>query len=164
MQTDAETAARTDRLMAEDHETPALIRALADRHRGVGFDQLALIDPCADAEAFLTFYNPDGSTSAACGNATRCIARMLIEETGTARLRLRTGRGILLADLPLILANDISLVRTAVAVQNQVGDILRLDLAFRPQHGFDQLFRFPLPGDGCQFRSHASAMAPHLVT
>ncbi|MFZ8941411.1 MAG: diaminopimelate epimerase, partial [Gemmobacter sp.] len=76
----------------------ALIRALADRHRGVGFDQLARSDPCADAEAFLTFYNPDGSTSAACGNATRCIARMLIEETGAARLRLRTGRGILLAE------------------------------------------------------------------
>ncbi|MGA0715035.1 MAG: diaminopimelate epimerase [Gemmobacter sp.] len=87
-----------DRRSAPQELQPALIRALADRHRGVGFDQLALIDPCADAEAFLTFYNPDGSTSAACGNATRCIARMLIEETGAARLRLRTGRGILLAE------------------------------------------------------------------
>ena len=87
-----------DRRSAPQELQPALIRALADRHRGVGFDQLALTDPCADAEAFLTFYNPDGSTSAACGNATRCIARMLIEETGAARLRLRTGRGILLAE------------------------------------------------------------------
>ena len=87
-----------DRRSAPQELQPALIRALADRHRGVGFDQLALIDSCADAEAFLTFYNPDGSTSAACGNATRCIARMLMEETGAARLRLRTGRGILLAE------------------------------------------------------------------
>jgi diaminopimelate epimerase len=87
-----------DRRAAPVEVAPALIRALADRHRGVGFDQLALIDACADADARLTFYNPDGSTSAACGNATRCIANALMAGTGAARLRLRTGRGILLAE------------------------------------------------------------------
>ncbi len=74
--------------------TPALAIALADRHRGIGFDQLALIGSGA-GDAHLTFYNADGSTSAACGNATRCIARHLMEETGRDRLTLTTDRGTL---------------------------------------------------------------------
>ena len=76
--------------------TPGLARALADRHRGVGFDQLALITEGA-GDAHLTFYNADGSTSAACGNATRCIARYLMDETGKTALRLTTDRGELAA-------------------------------------------------------------------
>jgi diaminopimelate epimerase len=76
-----------------------LIRALADRHRGVGFDQLALIDPgSAGADLTLTFHNPDGSVSAACGNATRCIAAAEMAATGQDRLVLRTGRGALVAE------------------------------------------------------------------
>lgn len=73
--------------------TPALALALADRHRGVGFDQLAVITPGKDAH--LTFFNADGSLSAACGNATRCIARMILEETGTDAVTLTTDRGAL---------------------------------------------------------------------
>lgn len=76
--------------------TPALARALADRQRGVGFDQLAAIDTDADgADAKLTFWNADGTLSSACGNATRCIARHLMRETGRAALTLRTERGLL---------------------------------------------------------------------
>ncbi|MFD1914255.1 diaminopimelate epimerase [Halodurantibacterium flavum] len=78
--------------------TPALARALGDRHRGVGFDQLAVIDRDADADAALTFFNADGSLSSACGNATRCIARFLMDETGSQALRLRTERGVLIAE------------------------------------------------------------------
>ena len=76
--------------------TPALAVALGDRHRGIGFDQLALIETGA-GDAHLTFYNADGSTSAACGNATRCIARWLMDETGRDTLHLTTARGELMA-------------------------------------------------------------------
>ena len=76
--------------------TPALAKALADRHKGVGFDQLAIISN-GDADAHLTFYNADGSMSAACGNATRCIARYLMDETGAAALSITTDRGTLQA-------------------------------------------------------------------
>ncbi len=72
-----------------------LARRLGDRHRGVGFDQLAVIDTDAEANARLTFFNADGSLSAACGNATRCIARHLMDESGAGRLVLRTERGML---------------------------------------------------------------------
>ena len=77
--------------------TPALAMALADRHRGVGFDQLALIEARGPGDAHLTFYNADGSLSAACGNATRCIARHLMDETGRGALTLTTDRGALAA-------------------------------------------------------------------
>lgn len=76
--------------------TPALARGIAHRQFGVGFDQLALIEEGA-GDAHLTFYNADGSTSAACGNATRCIARHLMDESGKAELHLTTDRGDLLA-------------------------------------------------------------------
>ncbi|MBW6505419.1 MAG: diaminopimelate epimerase [Rhodobacteraceae bacterium] len=78
--------------------TPALARALGDRHRGVGFDQLVLIEADAQADARLTFYNADGTTAGACGNATRCVARLILDETGAARLTLRTERGLLAAE------------------------------------------------------------------
>ncbi len=75
--------------------TPALVRALGDRHRGVGFDQLAVIEADPEADLRLTFWNADGSGSAACGNATRCIAAWEMARRGTSRLTLRTERGLL---------------------------------------------------------------------
>lgn len=74
----------------------ALVRALADRHRGVGFDQLALITEGDDLT--LTFYNADGSQSGACGNATRCIAAREMAQGGTDSLSIDvSGRGTLQA-------------------------------------------------------------------
>ncbi|KFI33688.1 diaminopimelate epimerase [Haematobacter missouriensis] len=80
------------------HVTPELARRLGDRHRGVGFDQLAVIEAEDGVDARLTFWNADGSLSSTCGNATRCIARFLMDETGKARLTLRTERGLLTAE------------------------------------------------------------------
>ena len=78
--------------------TAALAQAIGDRHRGVGFDQLAVIETGdGDADARLTFYNSDGSTAGACGNATRCIARHLMAEAGRPEVVLTTERGRLLA-------------------------------------------------------------------
>jgi diaminopimelate epimerase len=54
-------------------------RALADRHRGIGFDQALVIEPAraADAEAFYRIYNADGHEVEQCGNGARCIAELL---------------------------------------------------------------------------------------
>ncbi|MEO3417202.1 diaminopimelate epimerase [Roseovarius sp. CAU 1744] len=76
--------------------TPARVIAIGDRRFGVGFDQLAVIEP-GRADAHLTFYNADGTKSDACGNATRCIARYLMDEAGKDRLHLTTARGDILA-------------------------------------------------------------------
>ena len=77
---------------------PEVIARIADRHRGVGFDQLATIRNDDQADLRLCFWNADGSRSAACGNATRCIARHVMDETGRDRLSLRTDHAILLAE------------------------------------------------------------------
>ncbi|MEO0363214.1 MAG: diaminopimelate epimerase [Pseudomonadota bacterium] len=76
-----------------DPVTPARARAIGDRRRGVGFDQLAVILDDEEADARLVFWNADGSTAGACGNATRCVASRLMN--GSGRLTLRTERGIL---------------------------------------------------------------------
>lgn len=75
--------------------TPDMVRLIGDRHRGVGFDQLAEIFPDDQADARLVFWNSDGSTAGACGNATRCIADVLMSERGSSELQLRTERGLL---------------------------------------------------------------------
>ncbi len=72
--------------------TPELVRAIGDRHRGVGFDQLAEILPDPEADARLIFWNADGSQAGACGNATRCIGDLLINGTGQVTLKTAHGR------------------------------------------------------------------------
>ncbi len=74
---------------------PALARALGDRHRGVGFDQLAVIERASGADLGLVFWNGDGSVSAACGNATRCVARWEMDRLGRDSLAVLTARGVL---------------------------------------------------------------------
>jgi diaminopimelate epimerase len=77
--------------------TPALARALGDRNRGVGFDQLAEITSTTDADFGLVFWNSDGSRAGACGNATRCVSDYVMQGLGTAKISLVTERGGLLA-------------------------------------------------------------------
>ncbi len=84
--------ARGDPALVARIDAP-LARAMGDRRRGVGFDQLAVIGDAPDADAALTFLNADGTTAGACGNATRCVARHLMPPSGA--LTLRTARGLL---------------------------------------------------------------------
>ncbi len=72
-----------------------MVRSLGDRRHGVGFDQLVLIESDREAAASLRFWNVDGSGSAACGNATRCVARFLMDEARGTSITLRTERGFL---------------------------------------------------------------------
>lgn len=75
--------------------TPGLAEAIGDRHKGVGFDQLAEIRDCAEADIALDFWNGDGSIAGACGNAMRCVADLVMAEAGRATLTIRTLRGVL---------------------------------------------------------------------
>ncbi len=58
------------------------VRLLSDRKFGVGCDQLITIEPSADADAFMRIHNADGDEVEACGNATRCVASLLMTESG----------------------------------------------------------------------------------
>lgn len=77
--------------------TAALVCAVGDRHRGVGFDQLAEIKEAQDADIALDFWNSDGSRAGACGNATRCVADLVMRERCVTTLTIRTERGTLTA-------------------------------------------------------------------
>ena len=79
---------------------PAMARLVADRRRGVGCDQLIVLEPPADpgADVFMRIYNPDASEAGACGNATRCIADTLMREAGRDRAVVQTIAGLLPAE------------------------------------------------------------------
>ena len=74
-----------------------IIQGLGDRHLGIGFDQLAIIHDSPNSDVALTFYNVDGSTAGACGNATRCIAQYEMDRLNINSLSLTTERGVLAA-------------------------------------------------------------------
>ena len=73
--------------------TAALARAVGDRNRGVGFDQLAEIRDAEGADFTLDFWNSDGSRAGACGNATRCVSDYMMRQLGRDAMTLITLRG-----------------------------------------------------------------------
>ncbi len=115
--------------------TPALARAVGDRHRGVGFDQLAEIRDSDQADFVLDFWNSDGSMAGACGNATRCVAHYMMGQLGRDDVTLVTARGLLRAER---LADG----RVAVNMGHPQRDWADVPLS----HAVDS-DHLPLPGD-----------------
>jgi diaminopimelate epimerase len=74
----------------------ASARAIADRRRGIGCDQVIVMEPSKRANAFMRSFNADGGEVEACGNATRCVAYLLMHEAGTDQVRIDTAGGLLL--------------------------------------------------------------------
>jgi len=78
------------------------IIAVCDPQSGVGADQLVIIEPPSEAakergaHAFMRILNVDGREVEACGNATRCVAWLLLQETGAENVNLETKAGVLL--------------------------------------------------------------------
>src|SRR5882672_10859209 len=72
-------------------------RAISDRRLGVGCDQLIVLEKPTEHEAdvFMRIYNPDGGEAGACGNATRCVASVLMEERQTDHVTVQTVSGLL---------------------------------------------------------------------
>jgi diaminopimelate epimerase len=81
--------------------SPEQVRRLADRHTGIGCDQFITLHPKpagTDADLVMRIRNPDGSEAGACGNATRCVAELLFEQTGHPFQVIRTIAGDLAAE------------------------------------------------------------------
>lgn len=72
-------------------------RAIAARHTGVGCDQVVLIEDARHATAQMRIRNADGGEVATCGNATRCVALLLMDERAEARVTIATKAGVLAA-------------------------------------------------------------------
>ncbi len=75
--------------------TAAAVQRIADRKSGIGCDTVVVLEPSTRAELLMRFHNSDGSESSACGNASRCIAWLVNQETGAPEPLLETKAGVL---------------------------------------------------------------------
>jgi diaminopimelate epimerase len=75
--------------------TPEVARRLANRHTGIGCDQLIVIEPprTKENDAFMRILNADGGEVEACGNAVRCIGALMMDERGRNTARIETLAG-----------------------------------------------------------------------
>jgi diaminopimelate epimerase len=81
------------------------VRAISDRRQGVGCDQLIVMEQPPHntipgrtpniVDVFMRIYNPDGSEAGACGNATRCVASLVMQENTTDHVIVETVSGLL---------------------------------------------------------------------
>ena len=87
--------ARTEPFALGDPEA----RAIADRRSGVGCDQLIVMEPPVQdgADVFMRIRNADGGEVEACGNATRCVAALIMAERGAETCTVETSAGLLAA-------------------------------------------------------------------
>jgi len=77
--------------------TPHHVRAIADRETGIGCDQLIILSHARVTDVFMHIWNADGTGASACGNATRCIARLIMHEQGKDEASIETSAGQLFA-------------------------------------------------------------------
>lgn len=74
----------------------AVARAIADRKRGIGCDQVIVMEKAQNGvAAFMRIFNADGSEVESCGNAARCVAWLLMAEHETDRIDIATAGGML---------------------------------------------------------------------
>ena len=127
--------------------TPARIAALANRRTGIGCDQFIVLASAPGADVFMGIYNPDGSEAGACGNATRCVAALLFEQSGQRHHTIRTKSG----DLPSeVLPNGLVTVDMGQA---------RLEWQHIPLAAAMDTLHVDLPGDPAA----ASMGNPHIT-
>ncbi|MBU6298755.1 MAG: diaminopimelate epimerase [Alphaproteobacteria bacterium] len=104
----------------------AAARAIADRRRGVGCDQVIVIERGVNgADAFMRIFNADGGEVESCGNAARCVAHLLMEEKDRDSVRIDTlggalvctgaGGGMVTVDMgaPNLMWDEVPLARPA---------------------------------------------------
>ncbi|HZF34928.1 MAG TPA: diaminopimelate epimerase, partial [Candidatus Angelobacter sp.] len=78
----------------------AQARAVADRKTGVGCDQFIVIEPPKNGstDAAMHIRNADGGEVEACGNASRCVAQLLMHERGKNKVAIDTPAGVIVAE------------------------------------------------------------------
>lgn len=86
-----------DRIRQFFKVSPELLRLIADRHRGIGCDQILLLDPPSkpDADFEYRIFNQDGGEVEQCGNGARCVGRYLFQKGLTSKktMQLHTMAG-----------------------------------------------------------------------
>jgi diaminopimelate epimerase len=85
------------------HIQPKHAKQWGDRHTGIGFDQLLIVEAPNNPEVDFRYriFNADGSEVEQCGNGARCFARFVLDKRLTAkkRIRVETKSGIIVLDV-----------------------------------------------------------------
>lgn len=136
--------------------TPDQVRFIADRHRGVGCDQLLLVEPPESDEVDFKYriFNADGGEVGQCGNGARCFARYVVNSglTDKSELAVATASGV----IRLSLQAD-----GQVAVDMGAPQFNPADIPFEAELGAE---RFPLDAGGQLVEIGAVSMGnPHAV-
>jgi len=71
------------------------VKNVSNRRLGIGCDQLIIIEESVNADCRMRIYNPDGGEAGACGNATRCVAYVIIKEKKTNEVKIAVKNKIL---------------------------------------------------------------------
>lgn len=144
--------------------TPERARALADRHFGVGADQILLVEPAtrADADFRYRIFNADGGEVEHCGNGARCFVRFVHEQGLSDRnpLRAEIATGIIVLD-----EGDDAQVTVEMGATRFDAPALPFDtagLSSRPQHE-DTLWQLDLGTAGTVELSLVAISNPHAV-
>lgn len=120
----------------------ALARAMADRRRGIGCDQLLILEAAEGAAAGYRILNADGSAAGQCGNGARCLAAHLHQTHGI--------------ELPFVMASPVG----PVAVDRAADGEYRVDLG--PPRGASRVLELQVAGVEVRLRS-VSMGNPHAV-
>ena len=140
---------------------PAVVRALCDRHFGVGGDGVLAILPPVQGDARMRVINADGSEAEMCGNGIRCVAKLLYERDPSLRrpvLRIDTGAGLLECRID---ARDGRAETVAVEMGRPQLDAPQIPVA---APSGKRLVRSPLRAGDRQFSFTAVSMGnPHAV-
>ena len=165
---------------------PQDIARWGDRHTGIGFDQLLLIEPPTEPTADFCYriYNSDGSSAQQCGNGTRCVAMLArhLRLSKQSTLRWQSAAGMLRTEyespeqiettmtVPVLTLPDIPFDPSAATAASQDGmppyrievddetyDITPVSMG--NPHGvmfFDDIFSIDVPGIGQKLTRHAA--------
>jgi diaminopimelate epimerase len=142
-------------------QDPAVVRAICDRHFGVGADGVLAILPGVDGDVRMRVLNADGSEAEMCGNGIRCVAKVLYDGDASMRrpvLRIDTGAGLLACAID---AEDGQ--ARSVAVEMGRPRLARSEIPMNPG-GTERAVRAPISARGTRFKMTAVSMGnPHAV-
>ncbi len=138
------------------HIQPKHAKQWGDRHTGIGFDQLLIVEAPSNPEVDFRYriFNADGSEVEQCGNGARCFARFVLDKRLTAkkRIRVETKGGVIELDIQ----ND-----GQVCVDMGPPRFVPADIPFVAD---EQALSYPLQIDGQVHQIAAVSMGnPHSV-
>ena len=144
--------------------TPERARALADRHFGIGADQILLVESPLhpDADFRYRIFNADGGEVEHCGNGARCFVRFVHDQglSGRNPLRAEIRTGLITLNQDTLGQVDVEMGRTSFGAADVAFD--SSGLASRTE-GRDTLWALPLDGHGTVDISLVAISNPHAV-